>query len=99
MPRETGTTGRIPVNFEDRPLDNEETSTFMLAWIGSGRIECFIDSGSSISVINYTEYEKIRSALLKPFGKYHSSICVANGMMMDDETKWWSEAQGREHAA
>ena len=79
----TGTAGRVPVNCEDRPLDNEETSMFITAWIGSKPIECLIDSGASISVINHTEYEKRRSALLKPISKCRSSISMANGAMMD----------------
>ena len=56
---------------------------FITAWIGSKPIECLIDSGASISVINHTEYEKRRSALLKPISKCRSSISMANGAMMD----------------
>ena len=61
----------------------EEPSLFVTAWIKDKPIECLIDSGASISVINYQEYKSRKSALLKPISKYTRPICVANGQTVE----------------
>ena len=72
--------GNRPVDITD---DLEESSLYITAWINDKSIECLIDSGASISVINFKEYQSRKSALLKPLSRCRRPICIANGQTVE----------------
>ena len=72
--------GNRPVDITD---DLGESSLYITAWINDKPIECLIDSGASISVINFKEYQSRKSALLKPLSRCRRQICIANGQTVE----------------
>ena len=72
---------------ENRPLDmideSGESSLYITAWINDKPIECLIDWGASINVINFKEYWSRKSALLKPLVRCMRPICMANGQAVE----------------
>ena len=72
--------GNRPVDITD---DLGESSLYITAWINDKPIECLIDSGASISVINFKEYQSRKSALLKPLSRCRRPICIANGQTVE----------------